>query len=509
MLTSYFDWKIGLLLFNALTSNSRAKFFQGAVGVGLGLFGGVIYAQQTVFSTVDSMRNAARPRLVMSYDLGSPAQGLAPRRSMVANDARARVPAGLMQLVTHAIANQPTLRAAAARARVDNEKVEQARGALRFNASGTLTYQQEFEQAGITVPYRNQAAGLQGTFPLYRPQASASIDVARFQFESTSAQSVETQNDLLAAIVNGYFGAVQLATETNTLRAERELLLDQRNINQRRMQGGIGTLVEVLETAARADLLNGQVRGAEGAEKVLLSELTRLSVMPVAAVRAMKDESPVLMVPNSAEAALDSARDFSATLLRLRKALDSARANVGAQRSAHLPNVDLVANLNRSRFQVKGTSTQDPITGIAPSTGVGVRMSVPLYTGGITKSRVHEAEAQVERAQAELQDAENTLQSEINKAYADLERAQSQLAANVAAFAISQSAFDATVKAFNAGVRSNIDVLNAQQQTFTSRREAARSRVAIQLAQTRILSLTGTLNLGSIASLARSLGEEN
>jgi outer membrane protein len=469
-------------------------FFGGAFGVGVGLLGGVICAQP-----LNPVRDLVRPRLTMSYDLG-PLQTQPPQQA-AANDAASRVPTGLLPLAASAIAHQPTLRAAAARARVDQERVEQARGAMRLNLSGTLAYQQEFERSGTTVPFRNQAAGVQGTFPLYRPQASANIDVARFQFESTAALSVETENDLLAAIVSGYFIAVQLATETGTLRAERELLLAQRTINERRMQGGIGTLVEVLETAARADLLAGQVRGAEGAEKVQLAELSRLSVMPVAAVRMMKNEAPALVVPHAPQAALDLARSSSATLLRLRKALESAQANVAAQRSAHRPSVDLVANVDRSQLHANGTSSQ------SPSAGLGVRMSVPIYSGGITRSRVHEAEAQVERAQAELQDAENTLQSEIIKAYAELERAQSQLAANVAALAIAQSAFDATVKAFNAGVRSNIDVINAQQQTFTSRREAARARVAIQVAQTRILSLTGRLNLDSIANLARSLGE--
>jgi outer membrane protein len=477
-------------------SNGIPGLFQGAIGVGLGLLGGVICAQP-----VNPARDIVRPRLALSYDLGSPLQAQPPKQP-VANDA-SRAPTGLLPLATSAIAHQPTLRAAAARVRVDRERVEQARGAMRLNLSGTLTYQQEFERAGTTIPSRNQAAGVQGTFPLYRPQASANVDVARFQLESTAALSVETENDLLAAIVSGYFNAVQLATETGTLRAERERLLAQRNINERRMQGGAGTLVEVLETAARADLLAGQLRGAEGAEKVQLAELSRLSVMPVTVVRTMKDEPPLLVVPNSPQAAIDSARSASATLLRLRKALESAQANVGAQRSAHRPNVDLVANVDRSQLHTNGTSSQ------SPSAGLGVRMNVPLYSGGITKSRVNEAQAQVERAQAELQDAENTLQSEIIKAYADLERAQLQLAANVAALAISQSALDATVKAFNAGVRSNIDVLNAQQQTFTSRREAARSRVAIQLAQIRVLSLTGALNLDTIARLARSLGEVN
>lgn len=506
-------------------------FFRVAVAAGFVLFGGIISAQQPV-STDDSSRESAKLRLAMSYDLGNAKRGPAASRSLVVNDATVqgpaglvmsnqidnsmhgpvlrpsllasnatnRAPIGLLELATHALADHPTLRMAAASTMIDDERVEQARGVLRPSASGTLTYQHEFERAGTTVPFRNQSGGVEATFPLYRPQAFAAIDVARFKFESTSAQSAETGNALLAAIVTGYFGAIQQATETRTLLAERELLLAQRDINEKRMRGGIGTLVEVLETAARADLLTGQVRGAEGAEKVLLAELARLAVMPVTAVYFMKDEPPALVVPGSVEAAFETARRTSPTLNRLQKALDSARANVGAQKGAYLPSIDVVANLNRSWIQYDGSSS------LSPSTGIGIRLSVPLYSGGITDSRVREAYAQVERATEELRDSHNTLQSELLKAYADLDRGQSQLAANVAALRISQSALEATVKAFNAGVRSNIDVLNVQQQAFSTRREAARARVAIQLAQSRILALTGTLDLAAIGRLALSLG---
>ena len=213
----------------------------------------------------------------------------------------------------------------------------------------------------------------------------------------------------------------------------------------------------------------------------------------------MKDEAPAILVPENSLAGLEIARTQSPTLLRLRKALESARANVGAQRGAHGPTVDLVANLDRSRTLFDGGSAQ------TPSTGVGVRLNVPLYAGGATESRVREAHAQMVQAEEALKDAENTLQSDMVKAYADLEKAQAQLKANLGGLGIARAALDATVKAFTAGARSNIDVLNAQQQTFSAQREVARSRAAIQLAQTRILALTGTLNLDAMARLSRSL----
>lgn len=435
----------------------------------------------------------------MSYELGESRGAVSLSVLAPAAAARDTAASGLSYLAQQTLLNQPAIRAAAARVAVDDERLDQARAGLRPTATGSLGYQQEFARHGTTVPSRSQSGGVQGSLPLIRPQAYPGIDAAQFQLESTRAQSVETESDLLATLSTTYFTAVQQATETRTLVAERELLLTQRQINERRVQGGIGTLVEVLETAARADLLTGQVRGAEGAEKSLLAELARLALVPVNAVLSLKDESPALLVPPKPQGALDIARAQSATLLRLRKALESARANVAAQRAAHLPTVDAVANLDRSRTLFEGGSA------LAPSTGIGVRMNVPLYAGGATQSRVREAHAQAVQAEEALRDAENTLQSDLAKAYADLEKAQLQLAANVGGLGIARAALDATAKAFAAGARSNIDVLNAQQQTFSAQREVARSRVAIQLAQTRILALTGTLNLDAMARLSQSL----
>ena len=81
------------------------------------------------------------------------------------------------------------------------------------------------------------------------------------------------------------------------------------------------------------------------------------------------------------------------------------------------------------------------------------------------------------------------------------------MAANNSALAISLTSLKATGKAFDAGVRGNIDVINAQQQTFSSRREAMRARAAYLLAQVRILALTGLLNLDAIKKLEAALTE--
>ena len=66
------------------------------------------------------------------------------------------------------------------------------------------------------------------------------------------------------------------------------------------MNGGAGTLVEVLETSARAELTQGQVRGAEGAEQLQLAEVSRQFYVGVTRAKSQvhlmfnQRESPLL-----------------------------------------------------------------------------------------------------------------------------------------------------------------------------------------------------------------------
>lgn len=447
-------------------------------------------------------------RLIMETRLpvvGQAQLSMMPVSSTAGDRAGTQPPSGvrvrLSLLAAEAVRSLPLIRSVAARARGDQEKAEQARAALRPNAAATLRYQKELENSGTTMPFQNYAGGVQLTIPVYRPQASANVDAARLLFESTSAAKIETERDLLAALATAYIGAAQLEQETSSLAAERDGLIAQRDLNQRRMQGGAGTLVEVLETAARAELVQALVRGAEGAEKFQLAEVARLANAPVMRVMRLGDGTPALIVPPLADAALALARQENTTLTRLRLAADSARATVTAQKAGASPTVDLVGSMDRSRIEFGAVSSQ------APSAQVGVRVAVPLFTGGLIDSRVREAEAAVERVEADLQDAELTIRADVAKAYADLDRAKAQMAANNSALAISLTSLKATGKAFDAGVRGNIDVINAQQQTFSSRREAMRARAAYLLAQVRILALTGLLSLDAIKKLEAALTE--
>jgi outer membrane protein len=225
--------------------------------------------------------------------------------------------------------------------------------------------------------------------------------------------------------------------------------------------------------------------------------VARLATTPVERVLKIRDDMPPSAVPDDPRSALALARERNAGLARLRNGLDAARSNVRTQEAGAQPTLDMVANLTRSRstFFDGGSPSQ------TPTANVGLVLAVPVFTGGVIEARVREAQALTERAEADLRDGEASLESDITKAYIDLSRSRQQLTANLAALAIANASLEATMKAFNAGVRGNIDVLNAQQQTFAGRREALRARAGILIAQVRILALAGLLDGESLRRL--------
>ncbi len=65
----------------------------------------------------------------------------------------------------------------------------------------------------------------------------------------------------------------------------------------------------------------------------------------------------------------------------------------------------------------------------------------------------------------------------------------------------SQSALDSNKLGYEVGVRINIDVLNAQQQLFSTRRDLAKARYDTLLAQLRLKAAAGSLGEDDIQAV--------
>ena len=466
------------------------------------MLGGAVLAMHFACALAQApMAEGQSPRLKLATQLSLVREAAAFPASEAATVMPASKRRGITELAAASLIFLPSIMGAEAGTRASAERSEQARGALRPSLSASLGYRREFADSGSAQPFRSNSAGLLASLPFYRPQADASVDQAVFQAQASQHALSEARRDTLSVVTQTYLNCALLDEIADLQKLQRDLLLQQQTINERRVQGGVGTRVEVMETAARADSLLAQLQSTQAQYRSQLIDLERLSGMPVEALRRMRPGEPAAIVPDQVTLALNEARRRNVTLARLESALQAAQANVQVQRYAERPTVSLTGNLDRSQFFAGGSSSN------IPSNGLGVQVALPLATGGILQARIREALALEEKAKADLQDATNVIEAELRKNYLDLELARQLWQTQQRAFAIATSASEATRKAFDAGARSNIDLLNSQQAIFSARQSLAAARVEVLLAQTRILASMEGLSVAAIERMEAAFAE--
>lgn len=129
---------------------------------------------------------------------------------------------------------------------------------------------------------------------------------------------------------------------------------------------------------------------------------------------------------------------------------------------------------------------------------IGIQFVMPLYDAGLNNSRVREALAQQEKVTADLETALTNTTLNTNKAYFGVVSSLAQVSAYEVAVTSNEMAVNSNKLGYEVGMRLNIDVLNAQQQLFATRRDLARARVDALLSGLQLKAAIGNLNEADI-----------
>ncbi|MCM0045510.1 MAG: TolC family protein, partial [Burkholderiaceae bacterium] len=106
-----------------------------------------------------------------------------------------------------------------------------------------------------------------------------------------------------------------------------------------------------------------------------------------------------------------------------------------------------------------------------------------------------------DKARADLDTARRNAAQGARSAYLGMQSGLSQVRALEAAETSSKLALEANRLGYDVGVRINIDVLNAQQQLFSTRRDLAKARYETLLAGLKLKAAAGALAEADLAEL--------
>jgi outer membrane protein len=136
---------------------------------------------------------------------------------------------------------------------------------------------------------------------------------------------------------------------------------------------------------------------------------------------------------------------------------------------------------------------------------VGVALSMPLYTGGITQARLKETLVLEDKSRFDLEAARRQVAQATRVAFFGVQSLQAQVKALEAAEVSSKLALESTQLGYRVGVRVNLDVLNAQTQLFQTQRDLAKARYDVVVNGLRLRQASGQLTPADVAAVNRLL----
>lgn len=406
---------------------------------------------------------------------------------------------------------------AAARAQLDavREKVPEARSALlpslTFSAGASHTkFDARYDQAlPPLIPMHDSRDFGVGEYtlrlsqPLVRMQSHIQYNQADYLVQQAEAAFGAARQDLILRVAQAYFDVLGAQDALTLARAQKAAIAEQLAEAKQKFEVGTATITDTHEAQARYDLIAAQQIAIQNDLDIKRRVLYQLTGQEYGTLQPLREKLS-LQVPamDAMQHWVDLGEKQGFPVLGQQARLQFQTLEVKRDRAAHYPTLDLVASYDRTDA---GGAPVIPV-GSRVTTGViGLQLNLPLYAGGGVVARTREAAALLDKARADLENVRRQQALTVQRSFLNEISSFNQVRALEQALTSSETALASNKRGYQVGVRVNVDVLDAEQQVYSTRRELSSARYATILNQLRLKAAVGALGQADVAEVNRAL----
>jgi outer membrane protein len=413
--------------------------------------------------------------------------------------------AGLGEIYQMARDNDAQIAAARQAALAGQERAVQGRAGLLPNV-GLSGYVRENTLRSALDPdrdrYQSSTIALELTQPILRLANWRGYEQGQLQARLAEQQLQLAEQQLRLRVSQAYFEVLQAEDALATLGGQKEAFGQQLAQAKRAYDVGLSPITDVTEAQSRFDLTVAQEIAARNELEIKSSTLEKSIGR---ALPPLDGLDPAATVDDLSLEQLTQLRDGAAiTSLQVAASMTAeqiAQAEVAKQSAGHVPTVDLVAAAARNKNTGSGAfGDTDPYP-----KSIGLELNIPIYEGGAVSSRTREAAANLGRAQSELEETRRQARLDARQAMLGVLSGSALTRALQQALSSSETQVRATQRGFEVGVRTRIDVLNAEQQLFTTRRDLSAARYQTLVSTLQLRAAAGVLTEDDLRLLDRLL----
>ena len=437
----------------------------------------------------------------------------------------------LNQLYDEALETDAQLQSARSGLTADSEQLPQARAKLLPQLSASVTATEQRTELGGGFPAstgNSNGYTVSLTQPLINVASWQGYQQGQIALTSAQAQFAAARQDLIVRLGQAYFDALSAQDSVAIVRSQKASIAEQLESAKRSFDVGQSTITDTNEAQAKYDSAISQEIAAQNDLEVKLAALEQIVGHPVTRVDGLaRGVTLPPPVPADMQQWVDLARDANYQVVLKQLAVANSQRETLKAKAGHYPTLDLVASYAKSSLGAagagnfggnfgggfgSGANTLVPgVPAAAAELGnygayytnvtVGVQLTIPLYEGGATQSRVRQTLALEDKAAADLDTARRSAALSARQAFLGVSSGLAQVRALETAEQSARTSLESNLLGYQVGVRINIDVLNAQDQLFSARRDLAKARYDTLINSLKLKASTASLTDSDVLSL--------
>jgi outer membrane protein len=342
---------------------------------------------------------------------------------------------------------------------------------------------------------------------------------ANHQVAQAEADYAAEQQNLISRVAQRYFDVLAARDTLEAELAAGDAISRQLEQTEKRFEVGLIAITDVQDSRAARDTAAANIIAAKRAlatAEELLREITGQKYETLAKPTVdMPLKSPE---PANEDQWVQQSMEQNLALISSRLAADIARDNVRSAFGGHLPTVDLVAskgNFNQDTPQVFPANPGEQFPGGAATTTTDqdseqytVQLTVPIFSGGGTQSRVRESQYRWIAAKERVVRTSRETERAARDAYLGVVSEISRVNALRQALQSSDTSLKATEAGYEVGTRTAVDVLDARRALVLAQSNFARSRYDYLLNVINLRAAAGNLDDATLSDVNSTLTQE-
>lgn len=419
----------------------------------------------------------------------------------------------LMDAYRQARANDPVLSQAEAQRLSVGETVTQTRALLLPQLSGRATLSQSsgsdatlLEDGGAPVTSghsRTRTESIELSQTILDLSKIADLNAAHSQADAQDAQYAASLQELFVRVTSAYFGVLTSQDELAYAKANEDAFRQSYEQAEQRFNVGLSAVTDVYQAKSYYELAKAQTVAANNALNDAREALAQITGKPVGDLKKLRDDLPMVPPkPADPNAWVTEALKSNPNVIAQQYNVEAASHSVNAARAGHLPTINAsVSRGNSATWLENGTPPALAERNGRYGTTVGLTLTVPIFSGFATQSRVRQSIYQRDAAEDALEAQRRAVTRDTLNYYRSVIAGISQVEANKASVESGQKALEATRAGFDVGTQTMLNVLNAIQTLTQAESSYSQSRHALIMDQLLLKQAAGTIDVKDIEAV--------